>query len=148
MSRYAICRRGHRHWGERGAAGLLLVHEGDVLLQKRAEGTHVGGTWSTPGGAIDPGEDVLTAAAREAHEELGLSPDAYDVRELLEAVCGGWTYTTVIADVTKRPTLVLQWESERLGWFAPHEVAALPLHPAFRDAWDTRLAARVARADA
>jgi 8-oxo-dGTP pyrophosphatase MutT (NUDIX family) len=143
MSRYAICRHGHRHWGELGAAGLLLVHDGHVLLQKRAEATHVGGTWSTPGGAIDPGEDVLAAAAREAHEELGLTSGAYDVRELFEAVCGGWTYTTVIADVAERPTLVHQWESERLTWLAPHEVGALPLHPAFREAWDGYLASRV-----
>lgn len=143
MSRYAICDRGHRHWGERGAAGLLLIHDGHVLLQKRAEGTHIGGTWSTPGGAIDPGEDVLAAAAREAHEELGVESDLYDVRELFEAVCGGWSYTTVIATVAERPRLIDQWESEQLAWVAPGDVDALPLHPAFRRAWREHLASRV-----
>jgi len=38
------------------------------------------GEVSLPGGAIDPGEDgPISAALREAHEELGVSPDAVTV---------------------------------------------------------------------
>lgn len=33
---------------------------------------HEGNTWSTPGGAIEPGESPAQAAAREAQEELAL----------------------------------------------------------------------------
>ena len=33
---WARCARGHRHWGVFGAAGLLLWHDGAVLLQHRA----------------------------------------------------------------------------------------------------------------
>ncbi len=32
-----------------------------------------------PGGRIDPGEDVVTAALREAEEEIGLPPSAVDL---------------------------------------------------------------------
>ena len=71
MSRFMTCALGHDHYGPLGAAGLLLVCDGQVLLQERSARVHQGGTWSTPGGALEPGEGALAAAAREAHEEAG-----------------------------------------------------------------------------
>jgi hypothetical protein len=38
--------------------------------------------------------------------------------------------------VAQRPALVEQWETARMAWLDPDDVVALPLHPAFRDAWD------------
>jgi 8-oxo-dGTP diphosphatase len=136
MSSFMTCALGHDHYGPLGAAGLLLVCDGQVLLQERSGRVHQGGTWSTPGGALEPGEDALAAAAREAHEELGLEACSYDVTRLYVAECGGWTYTTVVATVPERPTLVQQWETARMAWLDPDDVARLPLHPAFRDAWE------------
>lgn len=53
---------------------LVFNTEGELLLQRRSMKKDVApGRWDTSvGGHIDPGEDVLTAAKREMHEELGL----------------------------------------------------------------------------
>src|SRR6478609_1767697 len=67
---FVSCSCGRRHWGQRGAAGLLLTDPGrtGVVLQLRSARVHHGGTWALMGGAIERGEDPASAALREAHE--------------------------------------------------------------------------------
>jgi 8-oxo-dGTP pyrophosphatase MutT (NUDIX family) len=50
-----------------GVGVFLLDADGRVLLEKRSDC----GLWGLPGGGIDPGESVHTAAAREVREETG-----------------------------------------------------------------------------
>jgi 8-oxo-dGTP diphosphatase len=52
-------------------AGAVVVHEGQVLLVRRAvpEGDLV---WQFPAGKVDPGETPEEAAVREALEEAGV----------------------------------------------------------------------------
>ena len=80
---WTTCALGHRHWGRAGAAGLLVHRDGaggpEVLLQHRAEWSHHGGTWGTPGGALHADEDAATGALREVCEELGLALSPIDV---------------------------------------------------------------------
>lgn len=45
---------------DRSRTRLLLIHHAKL------------GLWLQPGGHVDPGEDVLTAAVREVHEETGV----------------------------------------------------------------------------
>lgn len=53
------------------AAVCVIARDGKVLMIRR--GTDTGyGLWSLPGGFVDRGEVVETAAAREAWEETGL----------------------------------------------------------------------------
>lgn len=53
------------------AAVCVIAREGRVLMIRRS--TDLGyGLWSLPGGFVDRGEVVETAAAREAWEETGL----------------------------------------------------------------------------
>lgn len=130
------CTLGHAHWGRRGAAGLLLADAGSVLLQLRARWAHQGGTWSIPGGAREDGETYAEAALRESHEELGVDASLVSVQGAYVADCGGWTYETALA--VPLPGLVLsdRSESEAHRWVPAADVDALPLHPAFRRAWD------------
>ena len=133
---WATCVQGHRHWGRAGAAGLLLHRDGEqgpeVLLQHRAQWSHHGGTWGTPGGALHEGEAAHVGALREVREELGLSPD--DV--LLGAVSvddhGGWSYTTVLARPV-RPIdiadLRLDGESDGAAWLPLVGLGRVDLHP-------------------
>lgn len=52
--------------------GIVVRRERQLLLVRRA-GSHGAGTWSTPGGHLDYGEDPAVCAAREAEEETGVS---------------------------------------------------------------------------
>jgi 8-oxo-dGTP diphosphatase len=129
-----------------GAAGLLLarpsVIEGladglEVLLQLRAGWVHQGGSWALPGGAMDSHEDVVQAALREAHEEVGLDPSLLSVLGQSPGVEHvDWSYTYVIAVSDRRLEVApATSESQELRWVTPDYVARLPLHPAFGAAW-------------
>ena len=52
---------------DRADPGVLLTHRPETMR------SHPGQV-AFPGGKIDPGEDAVEAALREAHEELGIAP--------------------------------------------------------------------------
>jgi 8-oxo-dGTP diphosphatase len=135
------CSAGHRHWGRHGAAGLLLLSsDGDgarrVLLQRRADWTHHGGTWGVPGGARASWETPEQAALREVAEEVEVSLDVVAVDRVHHDDHGGWSYWTVIAstphELAARPAGL---ETAEMRWVAVTEVDALPLHPGFASTW-------------
>jgi 8-oxo-dGTP pyrophosphatase MutT (NUDIX family) len=130
------CVLGHRHWGVFGAAGLL-VRSGDlVLLQHRALWSHHGGTWGLLGGARHRGESAAAAAAREAAEEAGLDPAAYEVTGESTDDHGGWAYTTVLARAPEPVVLTaLTAETLAVAWVPERDVTSLPLHPGFAATW-------------
>lgn len=49
------------------AGGVVINARGEVLVVNQR-----GNSWSLPKGHLDPGEDLLTAARREIHEESGV----------------------------------------------------------------------------
>ena len=104
---WVTCALGHRHWGRVGAAGLLVHRAGadgpELLLQQRADWSHHGGTWGTPGGALHAGESPEHGALREVQEELGLLPE----------------------------DLELDGESDGVAWIALGDLVSVPLHPGF-----------------
>jgi putative (di)nucleoside polyphosphate hydrolase len=59
----------------RPCVGLMIVNpQGRVFVGKRIDNKE-GDAWQMPQGGIDEGEDVVSAALRELHEETGLSPE-------------------------------------------------------------------------
>ena len=52
----------------RVGVACLVVRDGRLLLMRR-RGSHGSGTWSTPGGHLDPGETLEACAIRETREE-------------------------------------------------------------------------------
>src|SRR4051812_32424211 len=97
---WVSCSCGQRHWGLHGAAGLLLTDPDrtGVVLQKRSRMVHHGGTWSIPGGAIEPGEGPVRAALREADEEAGVDAATVTVLDTIPGTDhGDWHYTYVLA---------------------------------------------------
>jgi 8-oxo-dGTP pyrophosphatase MutT (NUDIX family) len=57
-----------------------------VFTRRRDDLKRHAGEISFPGGRREPGETLLEAALREAHEEIGLPPDDVDVVGALEPV--------------------------------------------------------------
>jgi len=76
--------------GLRRAAVAVTVLDGPrVLIAKRVARGLNAGQWALPGGKVDPGEDAVTAALRELHEEAGLDAGADAVAGLLDDVVTG-----------------------------------------------------------
>lgn len=130
------CGLGHRHWGRFGAAGLLVTDGARVVLQHRAPWTHDGGTWALPGGARDSHEDALSAALREAAEEVALDPGSIAPVEQWVDDHGDWSYTTILAwalaDIVPHAA---NSESIDVRWCSIQDVVALPLHRGFASTW-------------
>ncbi|MBP1231606.1 8-oxo-dGTP pyrophosphatase MutT (NUDIX family) [Arthrobacter sp. PvP102] len=126
-----------KFWGRFGSAGLLVQDPAKgILLQHRATWSHHGGTWGLPGGALHQGEDAITGALREAHEEAAVPPD--NVRVLFTSVfdVGYWSYTTVAVRVVESfEPAINDPESIELKWVPAGSVEDRELHPAFASAW-------------
>jgi mutator protein MutT len=76
-----------RRFPERPIVGVggVIVDGDRVLLIKRAH-EPLKGEWSLPGGAVDVGETLRQAVAREVREETGLDVQVGEVIEVLDRV--------------------------------------------------------------
>lgn len=140
---YVQCDQGHMHWGNNGAAGLMLRHvdpsgQSRYLLQHRSPNVMEGNTWSIPGGALDSHESPEEGALREAQEEMGRFPYV-NVTHKNTVDHGGWAYHTVHGDVpqTFHAGGERGWEQGDAGWFTPEEIDQLPLHSGFGAYWNS-----------
>lgn len=110
-------------------AVALIDENGRALLQKRRADRQHGGLWEFPGGKVEPRETAIPALIREIDEELGIVLDQCDLAWLARAEDASGDL--VIALYTCR-----DWAGEpqcldaaAIGWFAPDEMAALPMPP-------------------
>lgn len=118
----------------------FVVHAGRVLLlfHRRL------GKWLPPGGHIEPGELPDEAAVREVWEEAGIAVELVGERALaiesprqlvrpqgiqLEPIAPGHEHIDLVyfARPLGETQLSPNQESVQIGWFAPGELADLPL---------------------
>lgn len=109
----------------RPSAVLVALVDGsrgaEVLLTKRSSTLrHHAGEISFPGGRLDPGEDAVAAALREAHEEVGLAPSLVTVQgglSSLSTIVSQSLIVPVVGTVASRPVLVPHdGEVARIMW--------------------------------
>ena len=122
------------------AAVLIAVTdrpEPGVILTVRREHmrTHAGQV-AFPGGRVDPGEDSVTAALREAWEELGLDPGAAEIVGAIDPyrTVTGYVVTPVLAVVQPDQPLSPH-EHEVADWFeAPLAFVLDPTNQQYKSA--------------
>ena len=122
------------------AAVLVAItdrQEPGVILTVRREHlrTHAGQI-AFPGGRLDPGENAVQAALREANEELLLDPTAAELVGTLEAyrTVTGFVVTPVIGVVPSDLPLMAH-EHEVADWFeAPLDFLLDPANQQYRSA--------------
>jgi ADP-ribose pyrophosphatase YjhB (NUDIX family) len=107
------------------AVGTIVVRDGCVLLARRGKEPSYG-LWSLPGGAVDLGEGLKDAAARETREECGIEIEITDVLEVVERMVrdpdGRVQFHYVIVDYLARWTsgeLVPSSEVLEAHWVPP-----------------------------
>ena len=102
---------------DRAEPGVLLTHRPDDM---RAHPGQV----AFPGGKLDPGEDAVTAALREAHEELAIDPAVVRIVGASDRFVTGTGYdvTPVLGlipsdlAITPNPVEVASWFEAPLGY--------------------------------
>lgn len=115
-----------------GVTAAILDGDSRLLLTRRADN----GEWCMPGGAVDPGESLAEACAREVREEVGV-----DVR--ITRLLGTYSSPDVVAaypDGNRAQIAAAVFRAEivagtptcsdevtEVGWFTASEAAALPV---------------------
>jgi 8-oxo-dGTP diphosphatase len=124
--------------------GIVTSDDGRILLVRRANAP-ARGCWSVPGGRVEPGEDDLTATAREVLEETGLDVTvAEHVGTVERDAPDGSVF--VIRDYRCMPVagadlagVVAGDDAADVGWFTPSQVRELDCAPGLVEAleeWD------------
>lgn len=106
------------------AVGLIIEHAGLILLGKRASWVASPGRWSFPAGFVERGEDVETAAAREAHEETGLTITVGPLLGLFSEA-GNPVVLAVYTTPSFSGTLQPGDDLMELAWFSPDALPEL-----------------------
>jgi len=110
------------------AAGVLVEHEGQVLLVRRRMGLRRG-LWTFPAGFVDFDESPAQTAARECREETGLE---VELTGLLDVIAGreherGADIIIVYRARIVGGELVAADDADRVAFFAPNESELPPL---------------------
>lgn len=104
--------------GRSKRARVLVIAEGAVLLVRHWHGS---GNLSMPGGGLRRGESPARGAARELHEEMGITVGKGQLRDLgvTRAKSRGIAYTAYLfaMELPKQPELkVSKFEIMEVGW--------------------------------
>jgi mutator protein MutT len=107
------------------AGAVIRDDEGRLLMVRRAN-QPAQGTWSLPGGRVEPGESLSQAAAREVREETGL---LVDVGELLQTVDLSDFVVSDFAATVVGGTLRAGDDASDVRWCTRDDIDAMTLSP-------------------
>src|SRR6185312_14247287 len=124
-----------REYPERPIVGVgAVVLDGDRVLLVRRGNEPLKGEWSLPGGAVEVGETLETAVAREVLEETGLEVEVGPMIDVLDRIRvdpdGRVRYHFVLIDYLCRPTggtLCCATDAADATWAAIDDLARFAL---------------------
>ena len=125
----------------RRVAVAVVLHEGKVLAQTRADPGRWQGYWEFPGGGVEASESGEAAVRRECHEEVALEVEVVERIERRSwqdheaAIEIEFFLCSTLDGDAARPLL-----GQRLAWIGPDELAEWEFLPANAAviAWVTR----------
>jgi ADP-ribose pyrophosphatase YjhB (NUDIX family) len=119
------------------ASAVVADDQGRIRLQRRSDNA----LWSIPGGAMEPGESIAQTVVRGVKEETGLDVEP----EALVGIYSNPHHVIEYADGEVRQQfsvcfacrivggeLAVSEESTEVGFFAPAEIEAMPMHESIR----------------
>ncbi len=116
--------------------GAVVVDRDRVLIVRRGHEPSKG-EWSIPGGAVEIGETLVDACAREVNEETGLEVEVGPMIDVFDRIrldaSGRALYHYVLIDFVCRAVggaLACASDAIEAQWVPAAEVPALGLHPA------------------
>ena len=104
------------------AVGVILDHDRNVLITRRAPGAHQGGLWEFPGGKVEAGESLTDALTRELREELGISIGRTSALLEVRHDYGDKSVLLEVHVVWEFSGEVLALEDQPMAWVAPEEL--------------------------
>ncbi len=105
-------------------AGILFrAPDGTCLVLRRSGEGDCAGLWDLPGGKVEDGEDLATAAMREAEEEIGIEFDSPGT-VLMRRVVDGVDYTTFLCNVPAPFLPILNDEHNGFAWIRADDALA------------------------
>jgi ADP-ribose pyrophosphatase YjhB (NUDIX family) len=119
------------------ASAVVADQTGAILLIERTDN----GLWTIPGGGMEVGESIAQTAVREVREETGLKVAVErlvgiysDPRHVVEYSDGEvrQQFSVCFACAVTGGRLATSSESRRVGFFAPEEIEAMPVHESIR----------------
>ena len=105
---------------------VLRNKKGEYLLLKRAKSQNNGGQWNFPGGGVEPGEDILSAGAREYHEEAGYLIKNWKKMHTVNNKEKSMAFIRPVDSI--EPDVHINSESSKYGWFSLKEIRQKHLH--------------------
>jgi ADP-ribose pyrophosphatase YjhB (NUDIX family) len=125
------------------SANVVVTNDtGDILIIRRTDN----GNHALPGGGMDLGESITTAAVRETKEETGIDVEITGLvgiytnpNHRIEYTSDGEVRQEFSVVFTARPTggtPTPSSESSEVLWVSPAGIAALQMHPSMRQRID------------
>jgi len=107
----------------------IIEHDGEILTVRRSAHCSSPGTWSGPGGKLDPGEDFDAALVRELQEEIWVDISGYKKEVLFHKY---FYYLEKNIEIRfykilpeSKPKIILNDEHDMYAWVRPEEVLSM-----------------------